>query len=312
MNGIQDGKRGDKVMAQEIRQVSIVGTGMLGTQIAIQAAHFGYEVAAYDVDMKAFFRAHQGLKARLETEEGRGDFTVDEWVSGAKKVRLCSDLEEAVKKADLVVEAVFEDLELKRKVFESSDGFAPARAILATNSSSIPISRIESATKRPEQCLNIHFYLPLMGINMVDIMRGTKTTAQVLEVGKRWIRSIGCVPLVVKKEIFGFCFNRIWRAIKREALYMWAEGFVDFRDIDRGWMISHGTPYGPFGLMDRVGLDVVYDIEVVYFNESKDPKDRPPDALKAKIEKKELGVKTGKGFYTYPNPEYGRPHFLKG
>jgi len=299
-------------MAREISKVSIVGTGMLGTQIAIQAAHFGYEVAAYDIDMKAFVRAHQSLRARLETGEGRGDFTVDKWVSGAKKVRLCRDLEEAVKDADLVVEAVFEDLELKRKVFESVDAFAPARAILATNSSSIPISRIESATKRPEQCLNLHFYLPLMGINTVDIMRGTKTTAEVLEAGKRWIRSIGCVPLVVKKEIFGFCFNRIWRAIKREALYMWAEGFVDFRDIDRAWMISHGTPYGPFVLMDRIGLDVVYDIEMVYFNESKDPKDRPPDALKAKIEKKELGVKTGKGFYTYPNPEYGGPHFLKG
>ena len=93
---------------------------------------------------------------------------------------------------------------------------------------------------------------------------------------------------------------------------MWAEGFVDFRDIDRGWMISYGTPVGPFGLMDRVGLDVVYDIEAVYFNESKDPKDRPPDALKVKIEQKELGVKTGKGFYTYPNPEYGGSEFLKG
>ncbi len=300
------------MIAQEIRKVSVVGAGMLGTQIAIQAANFGYEVAAYDADMKAFFRAHQGLKARLETGEEKGVFTVDEWVSGAKKVRLCGDLEEAVKDADLVVEAVFEDLELKRKVFESIDAFAPARAILATNSSSIPISRIESATKRPEQCLNTHFYLPLMGINMVDIMRGTKTTAEILEAGKRWIRSIACVPLVVNKEIFGFCFNRIWRAIKREALHMWGEGFVDFRDIDRAWMISHGTPYGPFVLMDRIGLDVVYDIEMVYFNESKDPKDRPPDALKAKIEKKELGVKTGKGFYTYPNPEYGGPHFLEG
>jgi len=119
------------------------------------------------------------------------------------------------------------------------------------------------------------------------------------------------VPLTVKKEIFGFCFNLVWRTIKREALHMWAEGFVYFTDIDRAWMIFHGTPVGPFGLMDRVGLDVVYDIEAVYFNESKDPKDRPPDALKAKIEQKELGVKTGKGFYTYPDPEFLRSDFLK-
>ena len=93
---------------------------------------------------------------------------------------------------------------------------------------------------------------------------------------------------------------------------MWAEGFVDFRDIDRGWMIFTGMAYGPFGLMDNVGLDVVYDIEMVYYNESKDPKDHPPEALKAKVDRKELGIKTKKGFYTYPDPEYSRPDFLKG
>ena len=147
---------------------------------------------------------------------------------------------------------------------------------------------------------------------MVDIMGGTKTAKEVMEAGKTWIRSIGCVPLTVKKEILGFCFNRVWRAIKRETLYMWAEGFVDFRDIDRAWMIFTGMPRGPFGLMDNVGLDVVYDIEMVYFNESQDPKDHPPEALKAMVEQKKLGVKAGKGFYSYPDPEYGRPDFLKG
>ena len=151
-----------------------------------------------------------------------------------------------------------------------------------------------------------------MGKNMVDIMGGTKTTREVLETGKDWIRSIGCVPLTVRKESLGFCFNRVWRAIKRETLYMWAEGIVDFRDIDRAWMIFTGMPRGPFGLMDNVGLDVVYDIEMVYFNESRDPKDHPPDALKEKIERQELGFKTGKGFYTYPDPEYGKAEFLNG
>ena len=93
---------------------------------------------------------------------------------------------------------------------------------------------------------------------------------------------------------------------------MWGEGFVDFRDIDRAWMIFTGMTYGPFGLMDNVGLDVVYDIEMVYYNESKDPKDHPPEALKAKLDRNELDIKTNKGFYTYPDPEYSRPDFLKG
>ena len=92
---------------------------------------------------------------------------------------------------------------------------------------------------------------------------------------------------------------------------MWAGGFVDFRDIDRAWMIAYGTPQGPFGMMDRVGLDVVYDIEMVYYNESKDPKDHPPDALKEMVQRKECGMKTQKGFYRYPDPEYARPDFLQ-
>jgi len=93
---------------------------------------------------------------------------------------------------------------------------------------------------------------------------------------------------------------------------MWAEGFVDFRDIDRAWMIFSGMSYGPFGLMDNVGLDVIYDIEMVYYNESKDPKDHPPKALKDKVDRKELGIKTNKGFYTYPDPEYSKTDFIKG
>lgn len=96
----------------------------------------------------------------------------------------------------------------------------------------------------------------------------------------------------------------------RSSLYV-GRGFVDFKDIDRAWMIAYGTPQGPFGLMDSIGLDVVYDIEIVYYNESKDSKDYPPEALKAMVDRKELGLKTGKGFYNYPDPEYSKPDFLK-
>lgn len=299
-------------MFREICRVSVVGTGTLGVQIAILAAHFGYEVTAFDADKEAFFRTFQSLKTRLDTRTEKGIFTVEQWTSNAKKVNLCYDLRDALERTDLIIEVIPENIEAKRKVFKDIDALAPERAILATNSSSIPISRIENVTQRPEKCLNIHFYFPLMGINMVELMGGTKTTAEVVGVVERWIRSIGCVPIKVKKESFGFCFNRVWRTIKREVLHMWADGSVDFKDIDRAWMIFHGTQVGPFGLMDRVGLDVVYDIELIYFNESKDLKDFPPNALKAKIENEEFGVKTGKGFYVYPNPEYLNPDFLKG
>jgi 3-hydroxybutyryl-CoA dehydrogenase len=299
-------------MNQGIRKVTVVGTGILGTQIAIQAAFFGYEVSACDADQTSFTRNHEHLKSVLQRARGTPFFTAEQWDNGAKGIRRYADLAQAVADADLVIEAIPENVALKREIFEKIDAAAPPRAILATNSSSIPISRIESATRRPEKCLNLHFYFPAMGTNMVDVMGGSKTVPEIIEAGKAWVRSIGCVPLTVKKEILGFCFNRVWRAIKRETLYMWGNGFVDFKDVDRAWMIFSGMVQGPFGLMDSVGLDVVYDIEMVYYNESKDPKDHPPEALKAMVDRKELGVKTGKGFYTYPDAEYSRPDFLKG
>ncbi len=299
-------------MRGEIRKVAVVGTGTLGTQIAIQAASYGYEVRAFDKDRDSFDRVFQGVKAVMKLLGKAPTLPLEEWEKGAYRVVRCTDLAEALRDADLVIEAVPEDLELKRKVFAQMDSLARAGAILATNSSSIPVSRMEQSTKRPERCLNMHFYQPAVGMNMVDVMGGSKTDPEVMEAAKEWVRSIGCVPLTVKKELLGFCFNRVWRAVKRETLYMWAEGFVDFRDVDKGWMIFTGMPMGPFGLMDQVGLDVIYDIEMVYYEDSKDPRDRPPASLKAMVERGELGLKTGKGFYTYPDPEFRRPEFLKG
>jgi 3-hydroxybutyryl-CoA dehydrogenase len=296
----------------EIKRISVIGLGTLGTQIAIQTAYYGYEVRGYDQDPQIFQKTIQKIKGMMKFLGKNPTMGAEEWEKGAGKVKLAKDLAEAVKDGDLVIEVVPEVLELKRKVWAQIDSLAPKGALLATNSSSIPVSRIESATQRPEKCLNIHFYQPAVGWTIVDVMGGTQTPPEVLETAKQFIRSIQCIPLTVKKEILGFCFNSVWRAIKRQTLYLWGEGFVDFRDVDRAWMVMFTPTHGPFFLMDLVGLDVVYDIEMSYYNESKDPKDYPPKALKDMIERKELGVKTGKGFYTYPNPEFGRPEFLKG
>jgi 3-hydroxybutyryl-CoA dehydrogenase len=295
-----------------IQKVAVVGTGTLGTQIAIQAACFGYQVSAYDVDKGSFSRSQKRLTSLIKTTGGKRLPSLEQWKKAARHIRRCDELIDALVDADLVIEAVREDLSVKRTVFREIDALVPEKAILATNSSSIPVSRIESATSRPDQCVNMHFYFPALGTNMVDVMGGTETTPEVMEACQAWVRSIGCVPLIVKKESFGFCFNRVWRAVKREVLHMWAEGYVDFRDIDRAWMIFTGMKQGPFGIMDKAGLDVVHDIEMLYYHESKDPKDYPPARLSEMVEKQELGVKTGKGFYRYPDPEYRRSDFLEG
>lgn len=299
------------IMVDQIKIVAVLGLGRLGAQIALQAAACGYQVLGFDPDQTALQHSLHDFLTLDQKQARSNTIQVDKWAQAAEQVQQLPSLEQAVSQADLVIEVVPEKLDIKLKVWKQIEESAPAHAILATNSSSMPVSKLEGAVSRPEQCLNLHFYQPVIGQNMADVMGGSKTTSQVLEAGKEFVRSLGMIPLKVNKELLGFCFNRVWRAIKKESLYMWAQGFVDFRDIDRGWMVFSGTPWGPFGLMDTVGLDVIWDIEMIYYNESGDPKDHPPQALKDLIDAGHLGVKSGRGFYSYPDPEFSQDDFLK-
>ncbi|HTY23906.1 MAG TPA: 3-hydroxyacyl-CoA dehydrogenase NAD-binding domain-containing protein [Desulfomonilaceae bacterium] len=297
-------------MVKPLEKVAIIGTGILGAQIAMLSAHAGHTVKVYDPREEAFLETYNKIKTDLTAKQVIPFIPWEDWERCKTAVQRVTNLDDAVGDAELVIESAPENVQLKNDIFKQLGEKAPREAILATNSSSIPVSKMENSSGRPERCLNIHFYFPLQGVNMVDIMGGTRTLPEVMEKGVEWIASIGCIPLKVNKEILGFCFNRVWRAIKREVLYMWANGFVDFRDTDRAWMIFTKMKEGPFALMDKVGLDVIYDIEMSYYNDSKDPKDKPPDALLDLVKRGELGIKSGKGFYTYPNPEFLQPDFL--
>ena len=300
-------------MPKPFKKITVVGSGTLGAQIAMLAANAGYDVAVFDQQPGAFDEMIKKLQQDLTAKQIEPLIPFDQWEACQRQVQQFANLDKALEDTELVIEAVPENLELKRRVFRELDQKAPAQAILATNSSSIPVSHLEESCGRPERCLNLHFYMALQGMNIADVMGGSRTLPEVMKKGIDWVRSLGCIPLTVNKELLGFCFNRVWRAVKREALYMWANGFVDLRDVDRAWMKFTGQEVrpGPFGLMDNVGLDVIYDIEMVYYRNSKDPKDHPPEALKQKIERGELGVKTGRGFYSYPDPEYLQEDFLK-
>jgi len=297
-------------ITKDLEKVSIIGTGVLGTQISMIAAYNGYKVTVFDLKEDSLTQNLEKLRVEFKSKNMEPLIPWDKWDEYKKKIIHEKSVEEAILNAELIIEAVPEKIELKREIFKEIGEKAMPKAIIATNSSSIPVSRLEESSGRPEYCLNIHFYFPLQGLNIVDVMGGTRTSSYVFGKGVNWVRSIGFIPLTVKKELLGFCFNRVWRAIKRETLHMWANDYVDFTDIDRAWMVFTDSKEGPFGIMDKVGLDVVYDIEMVYFNDSKDPRDYPPEALLDKIKKGELGIKTGKGFYSYPNPEYLGPDFF--
>ena len=277
-------------MGEEIKKVGIVGAGFTGKQIAAQAALNYFIVKVYDFDPKSVEDANKYISGVLKRKNQ---------LDAIKNVSYYSDLSEALEDVDLVIESVPENLELKREVFSQIDNIAPAHTIIATNSSSYPVSKIESAVKRKDKVLNLHFYPPIPTRPMVDIMRGSQTNDETFEVGKKWIEDIKCEPLVVKKECLGFVFNRVWHAVKKECLKIWDGEYADKETVDTAWKIFTGMKMGPFLTMDGVGLDVIYSVEMSYYNESGDPRDKPPDTLKEMVENGDLGLKTGKGFYNW-------------
>ena len=277
-------------MAKVIKNVGIVGAGFTGKQIAAQTALHDFVVSVYDIDPEVLEAAEKYISGVLKRKNK---------IESIQNVSYYSNLDKALEDVDLVVEAVPENLELKKKVFSQIDKIAPVHTIIGTNSSSYPVSKIESSVKRKDKVLNLHFYPPIPTRPMVDIMAGSETSQETFEKGKQWIRDIKCEPLVVKKECLGFVFNRIWHAVKKECLKIWDGGHADIETVDTAWKIFTGMKMGPFTMMDGIGLDVAYAVEMSYYEENGDPNDKPPDALKELVENGDLGMKTGKGLYTY-------------
>jgi len=294
-----------------IKNLCVVGSGFMGSQIGLQCAVHGYPVWMHDVSEPALKRCRDEQGAMLDEQIEEGVVSADQRQPILDRVHFTGSLAEAAGAADLVIEAAREDLDVKRGVFRALDEICAPHAILATNSSSLRVSLIESATNRPDKVLNTHFVQLVSKHPLVELMRGAATSDETLEAVREFIASIGLVPILVRREVTGCILARIWRAVKKEALHLVDSGAVTPEDVDRMWMIAMEAPRGPFALMDRIGLDVIRDIEMVYYRESGDKSDVPPRVLLEKIEKGELGAKTGKGFYTYPNPAYESPKFLR-
>ncbi|MFX0104723.1 MAG: 3-hydroxyacyl-CoA dehydrogenase family protein [Candidatus Hodarchaeota archaeon] len=277
-------------MSNKITTISVIGAGYMGRQIIEKSALYGYNINVYDVSSEGLEEFISDVKKKADEDKIKIDINV------------FPNISEAVRNTDLVIEAVPEKLELKKEIFSLIDKSAPKNAIIATNSSSIPISKLEDVVERKDKLLNIHFY-NLFTMPLADIMKGTQTSEETFQKGKAWVESIEIVPLEVKKECYGFVLNRIWRAIKKDCLKIWAGGYADIETVDKAWpifcqyFITNG--YGPFQFMDRIGLDVIYDIEMSYFKNSGLPDDKPPDIFKEIVDRGELGVKTEKGFYNY-------------
>lgn len=276
----------------ENRPVAVIGAGTLGRRIALMFADRGGLVRIYDKSAQAGEAARGYVEANLPK--------VAAGIDGGRpgRIAVTDDMAEALADAWLVIEAVPERLDLKKEIFAELDRSAPADAILASNSSSYASEEFIDRVTRPERVLNIHFYMPPVQ-NAVDIMSDGHTDPRIMDLLKKELPRYGVFPFEAHKKSTGFIFNRIWAAIKRESLAVVAEGVSTPQDVDEMWKINTGSSAGPFHMMDRVGLDVVLDIEEHYAAENPHLPTGPRDLLKKYVDAGHLGVKTGQGFYTH-------------
>ncbi len=280
------------VNAEEIagRPITVIGCGTLGRRIALMASTRGGEVRIFDPHQGSL---DQGLKFVTEALPA-----VVATIPGAVQGRVSGETElaAAVRNAWLVVEAVPEQLNVKRAVFAELDSAAPPDAILATNSSSYPSSQLIDQVARPERLLNMHYYMP-PELPMVELMSCGKTDPAIIDFLMERLPLYGLVPFRVQRESVGFIFNRIWAAIKRESLSVVEEGVAKLEDVDRMWGLFTAHQPAPFRLMDKVGLDVVLAIEEHYAAVRNDVPEGPRQLLRRYVNEGRLGVKSGQGFY---------------
>ena len=294
----------------DIEQVGIVGAGTMGRRISFGCIIEGVPARLYDVDASVLEEAQTAVGVLLDEWVEADRLTPGRRSEAAALLTTHSSLSECLIDVGLVIEAVPEDVDLKRDVFAQIDAAADADALIVTNSSSIPGSRLAVATDRPAQVANVNFGPP--GDRKVEVMAHPSADPATMGTVTRFVRRLNLVPIRVQREIMGYAINRIWRAVKKETLFLLDGGYAAPEDIDRGWMLEWDAPMGPCGLMDKVGLDVVRDIEQTYFEESGDPSDRPSQLLHDMIESGRLGEKVGEGFYSYPDPAYQQSGWLEG
>jgi 3-hydroxybutyryl-CoA dehydrogenase len=305
--------KGDYDMqVDDIKKVLIIGAGTMGHQIGFVCAAGGYEVTVYDTFPEILVKAKKRTAHLAKRLTGHGAIEPEESEAAIKRMMFTDDPQEAGRDVDLVIESIPEDPKLKGEIFGSFDKICPKETIFTTNTSSLVPSMFAAATGRPERFLAFHFHDVTL-TKIVDVMPHTKTKPEIVEITTNFAKKIGQIPIVLQNEHSGYLFNNMLMALLDSALSLASGKTAPICDIDRSWMGIMHSPAGPFGIMDSIGLDTVLKV-VSYWAEKKDDGKARKNAafIKSYVDKDRLGVKSGQGFYSYPDPDFTHPDFIKG
>jgi 3-hydroxybutyryl-CoA dehydrogenase len=284
-------------MTAAISQLGVVGAGFMGSGIAESAARAGLRVHVHEPEEAPLEHSRAQIASSVGRAVSRGKLDTEQANALIERIAYSTDLE-SLAGSDLVIEAVVEDEAVKARVFRALDEVMPAEAILASNTSSIPIAGLAAATRRPDRVLGLHFFSPVPVMKLVEIVKGLDTADETVERAEAFVEAIGKQPIRTKDRS-GFIVNMLLVPYLMAAVRMYSEGFASREDIDHGMKLGAGHPMGPLELCDFIGLDVLYAVCDSLYEEFKLPEYAPPPLMKRMVVSGHLGRKTGRGFYAY-------------
>jgi 3-hydroxybutyryl-CoA dehydrogenase len=279
-------------------RLAVVGAGLMGSGIAQVAAQAGWQVTLRDLDEAALRQARDGIRGSLERFAAKGAIPAGEVDPVLDRIALTTDLDAAAD-ADIVVEAVFEQVDVKRAVFRELDGICQAGAVLATNTSAIPITQLAAATERPESVVGTHFFSPVPMMKLCELVRGHRTTDETLARARAFAQALGKTCIVVNRDIAGFVTTRLFTVLALEAARLVESGVVSAEDLDVACQLGFGHRMGPLATVDLTGVDVLLHASRNIHAETGESRYLPPELVARMVTAGELGRKTGKGFYPY-------------
>ncbi|MDW6059878.1 3-hydroxyacyl-CoA dehydrogenase family protein [Streptomyces sp. FXJ1.4098] len=280
------------------RKLVVIGAGLMGSGIAQVSAQAGWDVVLRDVTDEALRRGTDAIRASYDKFVAKGKLDAEAAEQALARITTTTELDAAAD-ADVVVEAVFEKIEVKREIFRTLDGLVKDETILASNTSAIPITKIAAATERPERVVGTHFFSPVPMMQLCELVRGYKTSDETLAAAREFAESVGKTCIVVNRDVAGFVTTRLISALVVEAAKLYESGVATAEDIDTACKLGFGHAMGPLATADLTGVDILLHATENIYTESQDEKFAPPEVMRRMVDAGDIGRKSGGGFYRY-------------